>query len=234
MENVINLVNYKGSELVIREGKASDPINPVNVLIEGNIDSPLWWLKKKLSVINIVLCHLLVDREKGVMSLYVDDKGPATDCIKGRLDLHPDFVKFGINTGAQIDSHTLAEKIKMYRSCFKDKSTAMKLVSDLRNFTAKINKELEAIKDDRANYSLKKSQIVDTNLPDSFILVVPVFKGEKKQEIKIEINIDANTLNCSLISPDANDYISEFKDSIIDEQIEKILAIQPGLTIIEI
>lgn len=237
MKTELNLVEFKGNELIIREGKATEPFNPVPQIINGNIDSPLRWIEKSKDLIPVVsgclLARILVNKETGTINLTIDPKAQDYDCIKGELELHPDLVKFGINSGEQQTSHDLAEKIKMWRSCFKSKDVAMKLVKDLRSFNAKVSKELEAHKDDRANYSLKKSQIVESNLPENFTLFVPIFKGEPKQSIEVEINIDADKLTCSLISPEANDYIAEFREKIIDEQIEKIRAIVPDIVIIE-
>jgi hypothetical protein len=233
MKNEFNMSSFTGSELTIREGKAIDLKEPRVTIVSGTIDSPLRWLKHKLTSFVIICCSVFVNKEIGTITLVTDEKNHYSDEITGRLEFHPDFVKFGINSGQQETSHDLAEKIKMWRSCFKDKDTAMKLVKNLRNFTAKVNKELEAFKDDRANYALKKSQIVETNLPETFILVVPVFKGQPKESLEVEINIDADKLTCSLISPQANDYIAEFKEKIIDEQIEKIREVAPELVIIE-
>jgi subtilisin-like proprotein convertase family protein len=92
---------------------------------------------------------------------------------------------------------------------------------------------VEKVIDDRANYSLKKSQAVDSNIPESFYLEISIFKGQPKIKIQIEININADSLNCSLISPEANDYISDQKNQIIDEQIKKISELIPELCIIE-
>ena len=50
---------------------------------------------------------------------------------------------------------------------------------------------------------------------------------------KVEININADNLMCSLISPEANDFISDFKDTIIDEQLKLIEEIAPTLAVIE-
>lgn len=233
MKNDINLINYEGSELIIREGKALEPKEPKILNISGTIETPFRWLEKKINSLVIIVCSLFVNKNEGTIRLVTDEKNFYSDEIIGKLEMHPDFEKFNVNTGESINSHDLAEKIKMFRSCFKDKDTAMKLVRELRNFTAKVNKELEAFKDDRANYALKKSQIVETNLPESFILVVPIFKGQPKENIEIEININAENLSCTLISPQANDFIAEFKDKIIDEQIEKIKELIPELVIIE-
>lgn len=236
MKNEITFsnLNLSGNELIIREGEALPAVEPVKFIINGTIESPFKWLEMKKSAINVIDCNVLVDNDKGQIKLTINEKDAYSDTIIGVLSLHPDFVKFGINSGQQITPNELAEKIKMYRSCFKDKDTAMKLVKDLRNFTAKINKELESFKDDRANYALKKTQVVDTNLPASFILVVPIFKGQPKESFEVEINIDADKLTCSLVSPVANDFIYDFKSKIINQEIEKIKSLLPELVVIEV
>lgn len=236
MKNEIHLSNITldGNTLIIREGQASKPVEPGQVKLSGNIDSPLRWLEKKLNNIEVIRAHVAVNREIREICLFVDEKSPTFDSITGQLEFHPDYIKWGINSGEQQTAHELAEFIKMNRSSFKDKNTAMKLVTDLRKFTAKVNKELEAFKDDRANFAMKRTQVVETNLPESFVLVVPIFKGQKKETIVVEISINPDSLACTLVSPEANDYIDEFKDKIIDEQIKGIKEIAPELVIIEV
>jgi hypothetical protein len=234
MKNEINLTNYQGTELIIREGVASKPIEPIALKISGTIETPMKWIEKKSKYFEKQFCSLQVDRESGDITLTIREKSPDFDEIVGKLEYHPDFTKFMINTGKQITSHELAELIKMNRSCFADKETAMKLVKELRNFKAKVEKELESIKDDRANYSMKKIQAVETNIPDSFILVIPIFKGQPKESFEVEININAENYTCSLVSPVANDFIAEFKDRIFDQQIELIQSLVPELVIIEV
>lgn len=238
MKNEINMVGFTGSTLTSLEGKAPDPINPKTVIVNGTIETPWRYLAMNKGMIPIFagcfLATITVNREMGRIDLKINPKMPDCDSFRGALDHHPDFTKWGINSGVQITPHQLAENIKMWRSCFVNKDVAMMLVKDLRNFVAKVNKEMEAFKDDRANYALKKSQVVDTNLPETFTLVVPIFKGQSKETIHVEININAETLNCTLISPEVNDYIAEFKDKIIDEQIKAIGEVAPALVIIEV
>jgi hypothetical protein len=228
----LSLPGFSGNELIIREGTAIKAIEPQKVIISGTIESPFNWLEKKS--LALLECNLVVCREKGTMILTIDEKSPTADTITGALEFHEDFLRFGINSGVSSTSHELAEKIKMYRSCFKDRDIAMKLVTQLRKFTAKVNKDLEAFKDDRANYTLHKAQVVETNLPETFFLTVPIFKGQPKETFEVEININADNFACSLISPAANDYIAEHKDKIIDEQISKIKVLAPSLVIIEV
>jgi hypothetical protein len=232
------LINgLSGNEIIFREGKAPDIFVPRSLRLTGNIDTVSRYLEKQKGTIPILEgtmnANIEIDREKMTIKLYVDPKGQSFDSIWGKLELHEDFLKFEINTGEEFSTTALAELFKMNRSCFKDRDAAMKLVKELRTFKAKIDKEVEKTSDDRANYTLHKSQAVDSNIPDNFYLVIPIFKGQPKHTIQVEININADSLNCSLISPEANDYISDQKNQIIDEQIKKIRDIVPDLCILE-
>jgi hypothetical protein len=233
-KNTIHIEGFTGNELIVREGSAPKVVEPVGILVDGNIDTPLNWLKLKIKKIVEINAHIQVDRSAGKITLLIEENLPIGNKIKGMLTLDPEFTKWGINTGGEITPYDLAEFIKMNRSAFKDKTDGMKLVKDLRSFKVKVDKELEAIKNDRANYSLKKSQIVDTNVPAGFTIEVPIIKGQPKESILVEININAESLDCSLISPAVNDYIHDFKDKIINEQIEAITMVAPNIAILEV
>ena len=110
----------------------------------------------------------------------------------------------------------------------------MELVSDLMSFKAKIDKEVEDTKDTRANMTKRLHQAVETNIPESFKLEIPVFVGEDPEIFEVEINIDASTLNCTLVSPDVMDIIRNTRDTIIDNEIAKINEIVPDLLIINV
>lgn len=233
----ININGLTGNEIIFREGKAQDVFIPKSLKLTGNIDSVFRYLEKQKGTIPIINgtlnANIEINREDMVIKLYVDPKGQSYDSVFGQLEFHEDFLRFGVNTGESMQPSELAEKIKMNRSCFMDKEVAMKLVKDLKSFKAKVDKVLEKVVDDRANYTLHKSQAVESNIPETFFLSVPIFKGQPKESFEVEININADNFNCSLISPEANDYISENKNRIIDDQIKKIEEIIPELVIIE-
>jgi len=240
----ITINGLTGNEIIFREGPARAVFIPLPMNISGNIDTPLRYIEKQKAYFpiygttadgkSIFMAHVIVDRENMAMALFVHPKSEDPDKITGKLELHEDFVKFGINSGKELTTTALAELFKMNRSAFKDKETAMKLVKDLRSFKAKVDKDIEKHSDDRANFTMHKSQAVDSNIPASFQLVVPIFKGEHALTFQVEININAENLNCSLISPEVNDYIAVEKNKIIDEQIKKIQEVMPELLIIEV
>lgn len=233
-------------ELVLREGQA-DPVIPFRKSgkIEGTISVPREYLSKAPKWLTdpdmeggdapINFSLLVVDRDKMNIQ-FIEDKGmPWEQIYTGALVFDPDFEKFQINNA----QHTytpfeLAEKIKMNRSLFEKKSDAMRLVSELRNFEAKVNKDVEAKKDDRANTRVLMAQSVETNLPENFKMKLPIFKGQPPVVLEIEVAIDPGDLSCRLVSPEVNDFIHETKNEIIDSEKSAIAELHPGLCIFEV
>lgn len=93
---------------------------------------------------------------------------------------------------------------------------------------------------DRCGYNGSKvdnySQVVDSNLPKSFKLNIPLFKGFANEEIEVEIyaDVDGRDVSLSLVSAGANEAIEEYKNKVIDEQLGVIRQIAPGIVIIEV
>lgn len=56
------------------------------------------------------------------------------------------------------------------------------------------------------------------------------------EEIEVEIyaDVDGREVSLSLVSAGANEAIEEYKDKVINEQIEMIKSIDPNIVIIEI
>lgn len=221
------------AELVVREGKALELKEPVRVIISGCIDSPLLWLIKRIGTIDQLKSHILIDREKRSISLKVDENNFYQTAVTGSLEVHPDFNKIGINDGEYLTNFEMADLFKMNRSLFENKNVAMKLVTELQRFKAKVDKEIEQADNNRGDKKLLLAQTVESNLPEKFKLSIPLFKGQKKQTFEVEVYIRASDLCCTLISPEANDFMQEMIDTVIDKQVEEIKAIAPDIVIIE-
>ena len=154
--------------------------------------------------------------------------------ITGKLELSPVFQKFGINSGEYLTNFEMAELFKMNRSYFESKTTAMNLVTQLQNFKAKVDKDIENMDNKRGDRRILVNQVVQSNLPEAFNLVLPVFKGQPKQTISVEVYVEPNNFNCCLMSPEANDLIHDLTDKLIDEVLEGIKEVAPDIVIIEI
>lgn len=243
-ENKINVVvpeNYNGTpiEIVLREGKASealDPKEPERVFINGTIDAPFRWLEKRVELINQKSANIIVNRDKMYLSLTIDETNYYHTVIGGILQASKEMQEFGINTDKKWEPIKLSQFFKMHRAFFKDKSENMILVSTLKNFKAKVNQDIERSKEENGSKVDNYSQVVDSNLPKSFKLNVPLFKGFANEEIEVEIyaDVDGRDVSLSLVSAGANETIEEYKNRVINEQIENIKAIAPDIVIIEV
>lgn len=243
-KNRINVVipkDYNGSpiEVILREGqapKAIDPKAPINVEIAGTIDSPLRWLKQRVQLIDQKEAHIYVNRDKMSIVLITNERD---EYLKGKiggfLETSEEVNNFGINTGKQWEPQTLSLFFKMNRSFFTDKSKNMKLVSDLKDFKARINSKVEQSKSENGSYTDNYSQVVVSSLPPSFNIRIPLFKGFSPEEIEVETyaDVDGRSVTISLMSAGANEAIQEYKNKVIDEQLELISQVAPDIVIIE-
>lgn len=216
-------------------GSTLEPKEPEKVEIFGTLEAPLKWLEKRVTEIDQKKCHVIVNREDMSILLIIDEKDHYHTSIEGKLQLHPAFLKFGINQGEYRTPIEMSELIKMNRSYFENRQEAMELVSLLRNFKAKIDKEVEADIDLRkGDRRVLVAQKIDSNLPEAFNINVPIFKGQKPKIIECETYFNPNDLTCTLVSPEANDITEEIKDGEIDKVIASIAEVAPDIAIVEI
>lgn len=243
-ENKINLVvpkdyNGKPIEVVLREGEAPvalDPKEQERVVINGTIDAPLRWLEKRVELINQKATNIIVNRDKMGMALTIDETNYYQTEINGILQASKEMQEFGINMNKKWEPIKLFQFFKMHRAFFKDKSESMTLVSTLKNFKAKVNQDIERGKEENGSKVDNYSQVVDSNLPKSFKLNIPLFKGFSCEEIEVEIyaDVDGRDVSLSLVSAGANEAIEEYKNKVIDEQLDAIRQIAPDIVIIEV
>lgn len=243
------------NELIIREGKAQNILDvkpPVKIDLSGNIDSPYQFLSKRFehskdanlneetprifNHFDHTRCHVIVNREQVAITLVIDEHDEYNrGTVKGSLALNPKFVEFGINSQKGWDPNELGQFFKMNRAYFPDKSKNMKLVSDLKNFVADVNNTIEKQREDKGSFKDNYSAVVTSNLPESFTLEIPVFKGYQKEMIEVEFyaTVSGRDVELSLISPSATELYESLRDNCIDEQILKIKEVAPEIVIIE-
>lgn len=221
-------------EIIIREGHALPAKEPEQVHINGTIDAPARWAENRKSVIKQIASHMIVNRQDMTISLVEDEKNYYGSTINGKMALSDKFKEFGINSGKYITNFEMANLFKMNRSFFETKAICMELVSKLKNLKASINKQIEASNNDRGNRRELVDQVMQHNIPDSFKLTLPIFNGTDPQEIEVEINVDADDLSCTLISPHAKDLIEQMRNEKIDDVIDRVNAACPDIVVIEV
>lgn len=233
-QNVENIVDDKSIHtLVIREDAAIIVHEKSLVDISGILDTPARWLEKRMPLHLPLEANVIVDREEMTIALTTEERDHFATHIKGSLEYHPIFIKFGINDGSYITPAQMADKIKMNRSFFENKTVAMSLVSQLKNFKAKVDMDIEKSNDNRGNRTELLQQTVTSNMPESFKMSLPIFKGEAKKTFEVEVYIEATTLECTLISPEANEEMEYLRDNAIEAVLARIKTVDDNIVILE-
>lgn len=243
-ELTINLApGMEHAEVIIRKVDGVNELEvkpPVKIKIEGTLGAPLEFLRKRNDQedqINQKRCNILVDREAITISLTTNEHDEYnTGAVKGKLEFHPKFVDFGINTGKVWTPTELGLFFKMNRAFFATREDNMKLVTSLLNFTATINNKIDRAVNENGSKTDNFEQVVNSNLPQSFTLVMPIFKGSKAESIEVETfaKIDGRQVAFTLISPGAEATMEEVRDQAIDKQLEQIRVVCPHIAIIEV
>ena len=230
------------AEVIVREVTVVNelPVKaPVKTSIEGVIDTVTEYLLKRSDQpdqINQKRCHIIVDREDISITLVINENDEYTKgSVRGVLSKHPKFEEFGINSPKVWTPSALGLYFKMNRSFFKSKEDNMTLVTELMNFKAKVDSSIERSLKESGDKTDNFSQVVNSNLPKSFTLKLPIFKGMPAEEIEVETfaQINGREVSFVLLSPGAQATEEDIKDKEIDAQLQEIRQICPDIAIIE-
>lgn len=230
------------AEVIVREVSEVNELKvkaPVKVNLSGVIGAPYEFLSKRIDQpdqINQKRCVVIYSRESLSITLVTNENDEYNmGTVVGKLQQHPKFKEFGINSGKAWEPNELGQFFKMNRAFFSDKSENMKLVSDLLNFEAKVNTTIEKQKSEGGDFKDNYSGAVTSNVPGKFKLKIPLFKGRPAEELEVEFYASINGRNVflQLYSPGANQALEDIRDMVIDEQISAIRELAPEIAIIE-
>lgn len=229
------------AEVIIREGdavKELEPKAPVKTKLKGVIGVPFEYLLKRVTTGQFTQerSHILVNREDIRLTLIINEHDEYTSgSIEGSLDFHPAFLDFGINTGKVWTPTELGLFFKMNRAFFPDRATNMKLVTDLMNFKATVDNKIERSVKESGDRTDNFAQVVNSNLPASFTLNIPIFKGMQSETLEVETfaQVNGREVAFTLLSPGAKETLEDIRDKVIDHELELIKGIAPDIAIIE-
>ena len=239
----INLApGMERAEVFLREGQAPkllEPKAPIKTDINGVIGCVAEYLAKRNGTgqFDQKDCHILVNRDKVEITLIINEADEyRRGKIVGKLSYNPKFLEFEINTNNPWTPTQLGLFVKMNRAFFADRKTNMGLVSKLMNFTATVNNSIDRAVAENGNRSDCFTQVVNSNLPESFFIQIPIFKGMPAETIEVETFAQVNGRDVSfiLLSPGAQATLEDLRDKVIDEQLDIIRGIAPEIAIIEI
>ena len=188
----LNLSVNSSSPSIIHllEGKAPDPINPIQVVINGNISAVTDYLKTRKDIVPKDKSYIIFDEAERTIILRVEEDSPLGTAVRASLSAYPELEAFGINSTTRYSLADLEKHIRMNRFFFADQESHGKLLSQLRSFTAKIQSDLKAEADQRGNKSYAFNKTVDSDLSADFVLYMPIYKGLPSSRFRVEICYD--------------------------------------------
>jgi hypothetical protein len=219
------LIKNGAATVTILTGAAPKQENLSNIEIKGDIHSVNAYLSKRGQVYNPLNCYVKVDKFNGKMTAIIGENQPfGQTVVIGEIKKGKIFSDLGINAETSYSTEGLSKKLRMMRSIFVDKDQHANIVAKLRNLVAQINREIEKQDDLKGNRSNVFRQKVESNIPDSLAIQLPIIEGN--EPVKIEVNVilevgDSGQVVCKLESVDAQE--------LYDETVTKMIETEVGL-----
>jgi hypothetical protein len=201
MENInLRLESIQGNEIIIREGEALKPVPPKKIELTGDIKTVTEFIgkRKALAIAGISGAQYIeptravveVDKIKRTITLSLDPENINGTVVTAKLEPNPDLEQFHINGKKQFSQRELINLLKFSRLYFEDFGKHGDLLKAYTAFTAKTYTDLANDSDSRGNKNFGFTKKVETGLPATFIMNMPVFKGQESRRFMVEICLD--------------------------------------------
>lgn len=223
------------STVVVLEGYAPEQHNDQPVRISGIISAPSAFIQGRQDDFKDSKRHCMVSKTEGVITLILNEQS-VTDkyTIVGKIEIAKKFTGLGINQDRIVYSpEELANKLKLLRSMFVSNMEHASICATLRNLKAKVNADIEKSNDRKGNVTENFRVALESNMPDSIKLKLPLLEGEEPIQIEVNVILEldgSSLIRCTLESVDAAELIETQFAERVNQEIEKI---KDFVTIIE-
>jgi hypothetical protein len=191
--------NVNGMPITILEGKALEEKAPIKIQVSGDIKTVSSFIEKRkvtddagLQAINEDRALVIVNKEELSICLYLDPEDFYGTEIKAKLEMEPELLKFGIESGRKFSQQELIKLLKYGKRWFADPAAHETLLLAYMKLDVKVSANLTNIAPDgRGNRSNTFEKNVTSNIPEDFILLIPIFKGQEPKKFRVEICLDS-------------------------------------------
>lgn len=194
-------------DVIVRTGKALDLKEPEKIVIVGNIEAIGAFLAQRhaqhvtenassltkgkgLQFVDPEKAIVLVDKEKCTIVLQLDPENFYGATITGKLEESRELGIFKINTAHEWTREDLIKLFRFNRILFPDPVKCDDLVKSFQKFSAKAYVETVQENDSRGNVAASVNKKVETGIPESFVLELPIYKGQPKVKFEVSICLD--------------------------------------------
>lgn len=193
-------ITPKGDTLIMLEGKALEPKHPDKLLISGRIESIGDYLKARRATAQLPGSLQHIDKDLAVITmnednmsihLDVDPNNPFGTEVVGKLEMNPDLQEFHINQKHRFSQETLKELLKFSKRFFEAPDRYAEVMAAIQRLNVQSTAVIKSEADSRGNKDagFKKSVSSET-IPEDFILLMPIFKGQPARSFRVDICLD--------------------------------------------
>lgn len=191
----LNFPSFEGNELIIREGNAPDHVDPVKLVSSGDIRTVGTFIKGRAIVSNLQTVNpsttiVTVNKEAGTIYLETNPNDKFGSMVSGLLEISDELKPWGINRDQKFTQRQLIKMLKFNRIYFKDQATQQDLLKQYTAFKFQTATSGHVNNDERGNKSVAIEKNVETNIPKEFTLKMPIYKGEREIEFRVEICLE--------------------------------------------
>lgn len=222
--------------VIITNRKGLDEEQPFGFEQKGRIDSVSRYISarvngneieeqtpsKKYSIVEVY-------PEKGAITLLVEPNDRHGNKVTGSLEASPDLELFKINTNKKYDRNELLKLIRFnaYRI-----DNSKRLIEELQKLVIKASISSKDQKDQRGNVDKILFKNIVSEIPESFVISLPVFKSMPVEKFRVDIIMETTDASVEfwLESVELNQLIETRKADILAEEVAKIEA--SGLLVI--
>lgn len=228
----LNLATLNGNEIIYRSGTAAPVELPLGITIDGDINSISAFVSNRyktstpeghgVQFIDKDRVLVIVDKDNFTIKLDTDPQTQRSTTVTGKLELTPELVKFAINSGKAFTREELIKLIRFNKIWFASRDQADTLEKAYMAFSAEVKANIGKESDNRGNVSNAYKKTVETNIPESFALNIPIFKGQDKRKFQVDILIEATDVSTRfyLESVELHDLITIESELILNKQLE--------------
>jgi hypothetical protein len=227
-------------ELIIREGKAQEPLplkEPKIIVIAGDIHSVANFINGRQTghsaqEIDQNRAVVMVDKFHKTITLLVDPENYYGATIVAKLEQSKELEQFGINTSTRYNRKQLLDLLRFNRLFFEDKNQHAQVITGLYKLRIKSETEIQQEKDNQGNKRnlLDVKTVDDGGLVKEFNITLPLFKGFDPKQITVEVCFDVLNGDVSFWLESIG--LKEVTDAAIDGIFEEELRFCEGFVII--
>lgn len=229
MENLNVKIDSVGSTLTVLQGETLPLKHPKKISLSGNINAVKEFLTKRTAINGAILqkvdkssAVIVVDEDKLTISLHLDPENQDGTEIVGKLEFTEYLKQFCINENKTFTQTELVKILRFSKQLFEtpDKHEALLKAYQSFDFSVAIKAAAEA--DQRGSKSNSLQKIVTTNLPQDFILSLPLFKGQERESFRVEICYDTTDASIKFWfeSPELKGLVDQRKIEIFKEELK--------------